>query len=415
MPPLSFRFYTALSALAAPALLPRLRRGFAAKGGDPARWPERLGREAGPRPDGAVIWVHAVSVGEMGSALPLVEALLAERPDATVLLTTTTATSADLAARRLPEGAVHRFAPLDHRPAVARFLDHWRPERAIFLESEVWPVQVAELARRGIPLALVSARLTARSADRWRRLAPGLARWTFGRIPLVLAQEAATATRARDLGAPRVEVSGSLKAAAARLPVDPAARDALARALGTRPVWVAASTHAGEEPAIAAAQARVLERHPEALCILAPRHADRAEAILPDLAGLTVAQRSRGDRPGSATQLYLADTLGEMGLWYDLAPVVFLGGSLMPGIGGHNPLEPAAFGCALLTGPHTANAQAEFARLIAAGQAARVADADALGAAVAERLAAGAPDRAAAAAADPDLATRVARACLALR
>lgn len=412
--PLSYRLYSTLGRLAAPVLLPRLKRRFVARGGEAARWPERLGRDPAPRPEGAVIWVHAVSVGEMTSALPLIDALRAERPDATVLLTTTTASSADLAARRLPPGTVHRFAPLDHGASVARFLDLWRPERAIFLESEVWPVQIGALDCRGIPLALVSARLTERSARRWARRAPSLAAWCFGRITLLLAQDPETARRARDLGAPRVEVAGSLKAAAARLPVDDAARRALSEAIGPRPAWVAASTHAGEEEAVVAAHREVLAAHPDALCILAPRHAERVEAILPLLDGLRVARRGAGEMPGEETQLYLADTLGEMGLWYDLAPLVFLGGSLRPGIGGHNPLEPAAFGCTLLTGPHTDNARAEFERLVADGQARRVADAAELGRAVGTALAAPGPLRHENADADAGLGARIAKACLSL-
>ncbi len=398
---------------AAPAMLPHLQRRFVAKGGDPARWSERLGRSRVPRPEGSVIWIHAVSVGEMTSALPLIDALRSERPEATILLTTTTASAADLAAQRLPAGVEHRYAPLDHRPTIRRFLDHWRPERAIFVESEIWPVQVTELAHRRIPLAVVSARLTERSAMRWKRIAPRLARWTFGRIDLILAQDQATADRARALGAARVEVAGSLKTAAARLPVEARARGELSAAIGSRPTWVAASTHDGEEEAVAAAHRRVLARHPDALCILAPRHAERAERIRARLGNSLLAQRSRGEMPTPETQIYLADTLGEMGTWYDLAPVAFLGGSLVPGIGGHNPLEAAAFGCRILTGPHTVNADAEFKRLIADGQAVRIGSAAELGHAVADRLGSNAVRRSREQA-DPHLAIRIARACLAL-
>ena len=399
------------------AFLPRLARRFVEKGGDPSRWPERMGHDPDARPGGPVIWVHAVSIGEMTSALPLVDALLDARPDATILMTTTTSSAGALAEARLPPGAVHRFAPLDLREAVRRFLDHWRPERAIFLESEIWPVQIMELKARGIPFALVSARLTDRSTERWRRYAPGLARALFSEMSLVLAQDEETAGRARALGAPRVDVAGSLKAAARPLPLNGAARNALLRATSARPVWVAASTHPGEEEEVVAAHRTICRRNPATLLILAPRHPERAPAILDLLDGLNVAQRSRGSLPCPETEIYLADTLGEMGLWYDRAPIVFLGGSLKPGIGGHNPLEPAAFGCAILTGPHTDNTRAEFDRLLAAGAAIRVSGPAELARGVARLLTDGASAmgaKAREAVGETGVAMQVATACLAL-
>ncbi|CAM4406691.1 3-deoxy-D-manno-octulosonic acid transferase [Palleronia rufa] len=408
---MALRFYRAAVATLVPALSPLLRRRFVRKGGDPARWPERLGTDVSDRPDGALIWVHAVSVGEMMAALPLVDALLSARTDARVLLTTTTASSAGLAAMRLPERALHRFSPLDSPAAVSRFLDRWRPERAIFLESEIWPVQIADLSARRIPLALVSARLTERSAARWARIAPGTARAVFSRIALVLAQDEATARRARDLGAPRVEVTGSLKSAAPRLPVDAGERAAMAAAIGARPVWVAASTHDGEEEVVLDAHRQVLTGHPQALLILAPRHIERRDDI--PRAGLVTRMRSAGALPDAGTQVYLADSYGEMGLWFSLARIVFLGGSLRDGIGGHNPLEPAAFGATVLTGPYTANSEAAFAGLIAAGAAHRVADAAALAGKVSDLLPGDAPPPGPAAG-DPDLGRRVARLCLEL-
>lgn len=342
-----------------PLIRRRTRRRYVEKGGDPDRWPERLG-QGDPVPEGSVIWVHAVSVGEMMSALPLIEALLAARPDARVLLTTTTASSASLASMRLPDRAVHRFAPVDDPGAVTRFLTQWKPERAIFLESELWPSQIAALDRRRIPLAVVSARLTEETARKWGR-APGLARAVFGRITLLLAQDAATAERARALGALNVEVAGSLKSAAAPLPVDEAERAAFAARIGDRPVWVAASTHPGEEKLVADAHAILRRTHPDALLILVPRHAERGAELEETLARWRPRLRSRGAPP--IGDLYIADTYGELGLWFSLARTVFLGGSLVEGIGGHNPLEPAAFACRILTGPHTTNAESDFAAL----------------------------------------------------
>ena len=238
-----------------------------------------------------------------------------------------------------------------------------------------------------------------------------MARWVFSRIALVLAQDEATAERARSLGAARVEVAGSLKTAAARLPVDAADHAGMTDAIGSRPVWVAASTHEGEEEVVLAAHDRVLSHCPEALLILAPRHVERAGDI--DLRGLAASFRSSGGLPAPDDAIYMADSYGEMGLWFSLSPVVFLGGSLRPGIGGHNPLEPAAFGATVLTGPHTPNAQTDFERLISEGRAARVTDAETLSAAVLPHLNTR-PDTTPTTEGGSDLARRIAELCLSL-
>ena len=391
-----------LARLAWPILQNRARTSFLKRGGDPARWPERTGHD--PTADATgVIWVHAVSVGEMMSALPLIDALLRARPYAQVLLTTGTASAARIAADRLPTGARHRYAPVDHPDAVARFLDTWKPARAIFLESEIWPNQIAALARRGIPLALVSARLTPAAARGWQRSGP-IGRAIFARIPLILTQDNDSATRARALGAPDVRVAGSLKTAARPLPVDAAERARMAAAIGDRPVWTAASTHAGEEEIVIDAHARIRDQRPDALLILAPRHRERGPDIAARLGPFP--QRSDGALPTDAAT-YLADTDGELGLWFATSPTVFMGGSLIDGIGGHNPLEPAAFGCTLITGPHTANADADFATL----PVTRVTDADTLARNVLDAWRSGPaapPDPTAA----TDRADRIARACL---
>ncbi|TRD16436.1 3-deoxy-D-manno-octulosonic acid transferase [Palleronia caenipelagi] len=398
-----------------PVLKQRIRQRFLDKGGPPERWPERLGRDESPRGDAPVIWVHAVSVGEMMSALPLIDALLDARPEAQVLLTTGTASSAELAAKRLPERACHRFAPLDHPRIVARFLDHWQPERAIFIESEIWPAQIDALAQRSIPLALVSARLTERSMARWQRLGR-LGRAVFGAIPLILTQDEDSAARARALGAPEVAVGGSLKLAGGRLPVDEALLSKMNAAIGTRPVWIAASTHPGEEEIIAAAHRAVRAAVPDALCILAPRHVERGDDIAAMLCDPP--RRSDGALPGAEDGLYLADSYGEMGTWFSLAPLVFMGGSLVAGVGGHNPLEAAGFGAAILTGPHFANAQADFDRLIQAGAALEVQGEADLADAVLRLLtgdAAQAMGRIAETkAGSPDIAREIAARCLAL-
>ena len=382
--------YLALSRGAGPVapllLAARARRGKE----DPARIGERLGRPSAPRPPGPLIWLHGASLGEAVSLLPLLPALARAAPDAGLLLTSGTVAAARRLSGALPGGAIHQYAPVDTARAVRRFLDHWRPSLAIRAESELWPRMLVEAARRTLPVALVNARLSARSAARWARL-PGMARALFAPLALAVTQDAETAARLAGLGADpaRVRQGANLKSAVA-VPEAPA--DALARAraaVAGRRVWLAASTHPGEEAAAAAAQATLA---PETLLVLAPRHPDRGTEIAADLAahGLSAARRSHGEAPGPATRVWLVDTLGEMGLWYRLAEVVFVGGSLAPH-GGHTPFEPAALGPAILHGPHTENFGPAYAALAAEGGAMRIAGDAALGPAVARLMAD--PDR----------------------
>lgn len=353
-----------------PALL---RRRLAAGKEDPARWQEKLGHASLPRPEGPVVWLHAVSVGEGLSVLPLLKALVAARGDVTVLLTCTTVTAATLLHGRVPDRVLLQFLPLDLAGPVARFLDHWRPDVAVMVESEFWPRLIHEAHARGIPLLLANARISDRSADRWARLG-GLARAILGRFTVLAAPDAAMEARLVALGADpaRVRVTGALKRGAERLPVDGTELARMRAAIGERPLWCAASTHPGEEALVAAAQVILAARVPGALCLLAPRHparADDVEAVLA-AAGLTVTRRSRGDLPGG--DVHLADTLGEMGLWFDLAPVTLVCGSLVEGIGGHNAYEPALHGSAILHGPHVGNFADLYARLGAGGGALQV-------------------------------------------
>lgn len=359
-----------------------LRRRLAAGKEDPARWGEKLGTPSLPRPTGRVIWVHAVSVGEGLSVLPLLKALVAARADVTVLLTCTTVTAAALLRGRVPERVLLQFLPLDLAGPVARFLDHWRPDVAVMVESEFWPRLVHDTHARGIPLVLANARMSDRSAARWARQ-KGLARAILGRFSVLTAPDAAMAARLEGIGADpaRLRVTGTLKRAAERLPVDAAELARLRATLAGRPVWCAASTHPGEEAVVAAARVE------GALCILAPRHparGDEVEALL-RAAGLTVTRRSRGEPP--AGDVHLADTLGEMGLWFDLCPVTLVAGSLVEGIGGHNAYEPALHGSAILHGPHVGNFADLYARLDAAGGARVVRGAGDLAGAVAALLA----------------------------
>ncbi|MBD0270815.1 MAG: 3-deoxy-D-manno-octulosonic acid transferase [Acetobacteraceae bacterium] len=385
---------------AAPLLRPYLR-WRATRGKEvAARLAERRGNGAA-RPPGRLLWLHAASVGETLSLLPLLEALAARAPDLGVLLTTGTATAAALLARRLPPALAdrvqHRFAPLDVPRWVDRFLAGWRPDAGALVESELWPNLIRAARRRGVPLALVNARFSERSSRRWLRWAPGLARELLSSLSPVLAQTPADAARLGAAGARLALCLGNLKDAAAPLPADPAELARLRGAVGGRPVFLAASTHPGEEAIVLDAHRRAAASGlPDLLTVIVPRHPHRGPAIAAEAAagGMAVARRAAGEVPGPGTAVHVADTLGELGLFYRLAGVCLVGGSLVPH-GGQNPLEPARLGCPILLGPHTANFAEPVARLLAAGGALRVEGPDAAGALAA--LAAGVlsnPDRA---------------------
>ena len=372
--------------LAAPLLPLHLARRVRQGKEIEARLGERRG-EAAARPAGRLLWLHAASVGETVSALPVLEALAIAEPALAFLFTTGTVTSAELLDRRLPpevaRRVAHRFLPLDVPAWVARVLAGWRPDAAAFVESELWPNLLAAARAQGLPMALVNARMSPRSFAAWQR-APGLARETLSGFRLVLARSAADAGRLRRLGAAQAECWGDLKAAAPPLPVDEAALARLSARLGKRPVFLAASTHPGEEALAVAAHGLVAPALPGLLTVLVPRHPERGAAVAEAAAaaGLAVARRTAGGVPGPQTEVYVADTLGELGLFYRLAGVALIGGSLVPH-GGQNPLEAARLGCPILLGPHTFNFEEPVARLLAAGGARRVApDAAALAEAV---------------------------------
>ncbi|WP_075222059.1 3-deoxy-D-manno-octulosonic acid transferase [Acuticoccus yangtzensis] len=354
---------TALSPLAPRYLAKRAARGKE----DPDRLDEKRGFASGAAFPGAPVWIHAVSVGESVAALTLARRLADDGWP--VLLTTSTPAAAARVAPQLGSGMVQQFAPLDIPPFVARFLDHWRPAAAIFIESEIWPTMLRALARRGVPLALVNARLSDRSFRSWRRLGP-LARPLFTAIDLALAQSPEQADRFRALGARAAEATGNIKFDAAPPAADPAAVAALQGVIGARPAWLAASTHPGEDEVIVAAHQTLAARWSDLLTIIAPRHVERGEAVaaLAAAAG-PVTRRSLGEEPTGA--LYVADTMGELGTLFEAVPLVLLGASLRP-YGGHNPAEPASYGAALLTGPTHG---VMFEPFLSAGAAAIVDDA----------------------------------------
>ena len=341
----------ALHHLAIPVLDVRTRRGKE----DVARRAERFGIASGPRPTGPVAWIHAASVGETNAILPVLEELASARPDLSFVVTTGTVTSAGIAAARLGERAIHQYVPLDTPQAAKRFLDHWRPDLAVFTESEIWPNLILSASERGIPLALVNARMSARSQRRWRRR-KRIARPLFGRFSIVLAQNPTLARQFGVLGAPRTQAVGNLKIDAPPPPVNEVEKRRLAGLFGERPLLVAASTHDGEEMLIAEAHRLLRRRLPELLTIVAPRHPERGTVIAEELKarGLAVAQRSIGAEPAAATDIYLADTIGELGLFYSLGKVVVLGGSHVPH-GGQNPIEAIRLDAAILSGKHTEN------------------------------------------------------------
>ena len=363
---IAYRLLTRLLEPLAPRLLDaRARRGKE----DPARVDERLGLPSAPRPAGDLVWLHGVSVGETLSLLPVVERLRERRPDIAVLVTSGTLTSATLLAKRLPAGVLHQFAPVDTPGAVAAFLDHWRPAAAVFVESELWPNLILEARRRDVKLVLASARITEKTADGWRRF-PGAARQVLAAFDRVLPQDETSAARLESLGA-RIDGHVNLKLAGAAPPHDPGAFTRLSAAIGDRPVVVAASTHDGEEIALV----RALDKLADRLClILVPRHPERSAAIAAALQrdGYRFALRSEGREPDRDTDLYVADTLGEMGLFLRLADVVVMGGSFSaalekPPVGGHNPLEPARLGKPAVTGPDMSNWAAVTDALVRAG------------------------------------------------
>ena len=360
---LALAAYRAATGLAEPVAPLLLRRRASRGKEDPARLDERLGHASADRPAGPLVWVHGASVGETLSALPLVERIGRERPGVTVLVTSGTRASADLLRPRLPPFAVHQYVPIDAPGAAARFLDHWRPDLLVLLESELWPNLLLQAKARGCRLALVSARITDHSAEGWSRL-KGAARRLLSGFDLILTQDDLSAQRLETLGA-TVQGRANLKLVGSPLEHDRGEFERLSSAMGDRAVVVSASTHTGEEALADEAVARLPDRP---LHIIAPRHPARADAIEAErmLAGRSVARRSRGEALAPDVDVYLADTLGELGLFFRLADVVVLGGGWTEGVGGHNPLEPARLGKATVSGPSVGNWRCVFAGMVEA-------------------------------------------------
>ena len=393
--PFSLRAYRlatgALTPLSGALLSWRRKRGKE----DGERLDERRGWASLPRPPGFLVWLHGASVGEALSLLPLVDRL--SQSGRATLITTGTVTSARLLADRLPVGAFHQYAPLDAPRYMRRFIAHWRPDVALIAESELWPNMIYEASAAETPIVLVNARLSERSFARWKQRLPDFIGAVLARVSLITAQSADDADRFSLLGAPRVLCAGNLKFDAPAPPADLQELAMLSGRIAGRRVWIAASTHEGEELAVAEAHQRLRERFPELLTLIAPRHPSRGAWIAEQLRarGLRCGLRSRGDELGP-DPVYICDTIGELGLFYRLAGVVFLGKSLGSGAegGGQNPIEPAKLACAILHGPHVANFTEAYALLDSAGGAAPVSDTTELAEALAALFSDGGKQRA---------------------
>jgi 3-deoxy-D-manno-octulosonic-acid transferase len=355
---LPLALYAAATGLLEPFAPAVLRRRARLGKEDARRLSERLGRSSVERPSGPLVWLHGVSVGESLSLLPLIAALRQRHPRLQMLVTSGTFTSARVLEDRLPKGVIHQFAPVDAPGAVARFLDHWRPDAALFVESELWPNLIAGARRRGVRLGLVSARMTQDSAAGWAR-AGGTAQALLRAFDLILAQEGDTAARLERLGG---QVAGRLNLKLMGDP-PPANPEVLARAsaeIAGRHMVLAASTHAGEEALIAEGFRAAFDDPDAALLIIAPRHPTRSGKLRDQLPA-----SSRSAKEPPVGPIHLADTLGELGVFYRLADVVVMGGSFVEGVGGHNPLEAARLGRPIVTGPHVANARSIYDAMLA--------------------------------------------------
>ena len=355
---------------------------------DPERLEERLGISLAERPTGNLIWFHAASVGESLSLVELIKRISSSQPDYNFLITTGTITSAKLILSRLPSNAVHQYIPVDTPKAVEKFLDRWRPSLAIWTESEFWPNLISFTSARDIPMILINARISEKSYRRWRFFKKSLKN-LIEKFNYSLIQDEKTVKYFSKIGisSNNFELTGTLKEGSAALPHSEIEQVEISKQILNRPVWLAASTHEGEEKLIAAAHRHASKASQGLLLIIVPRHPERGLEIASILTkeNFKIRLRSKKDKISSDTQIYIADTLGELGLWYRVAPVSFVGGSLVP-IGGHNPFEPAALGSAILHGPYVENFKEIYNRLNVAGAAVKIEEASELGVKLIETL-----------------------------
>ena len=351
--PMTLRVYRKLSFAMMPLAPALIKRRLKLGKEDPARIGERRGLSRDIRPSGPLVWIHGASVGEVLAAASLIERLRAL--NLRILLTSGTVTSATIVAKRFPPDIIHQYVPYDSPRFVARFLDHWRPSLALFIESDLWPNLILSSAARRLPMVLINGRMSPRSFPRWRR-ASGTISALLSRFDICLAQSRVDAERFAALGGANVLTTGNLKLDVPAPPADPHKLERLMLATRGRPVIVAASTHPGEEEILLQAHRTLSGFFPGLLTVIVPRHPDRGPAIALTVAtsGLAGALRSRDELPTAAAEIYVADTLGELGLFYRLAPIVFMGGSLVEH-GGQNPIEAVKLGAAIVHGPHVFN------------------------------------------------------------
>jgi 3-deoxy-D-manno-octulosonic-acid transferase len=374
--PLTLRVYRTLSTAATPlagALVKhRLKRGKE----DETRVDERRGLSAAERPSGPLVWIHGASVGEVLAVAGLVDRM--RGMNIRILLTSGTVTSATMVARRFPPDVIHQFIPYDSPRFVARFLDHWQPSFALFVESDLWPNLILSGAERRIPMIVINGRMSQRSYQRWRA-APATMATLLAQFEMCLAQSQTDADRFSALGSPHVFNTGKLQLDVPAPPADPVKLDQMKAAVQDRLVVVAASTHPGEEDIVLDAHRRLAVYFPGLLTVIVPRHPDRGPQIaqLAQSLGLSARLRSREEMPSAADGIYVADTLGELGLFYRLSPIVFMGGSFAR-MGGHNPVEAVKLGAATVHGPHIENWSEVYEALGAAGGARLAADGEAL-------------------------------------
>jgi len=351
--PMTLRMYQRLSSglvPLAPALIKRrLRQGKE----DPDRVAERRGLSRDVRPHGPLVWIHGASVGEVLAAAALIERL--RDLNLRILLTSGTVTSAAVVAKRFPPDVIHQYVPYDSPRFVARFLDHWKPSLALFIESDLWPNLILAGAARRLPMVLINGRMSPRSFPRWRRV-HGTISALLSKFDICLAQSKTDAERFAALGSRSVVTTGNLKLDVPAPPADPAKLERLVAMTRGRPIVVAASTHPGEEEMLVAAHRSLAGFFPSLLTVIVPRHPDRGPAIsgVITASGLKAGLRSREELPNAATDIYAADTMGELGLFYRLSPIVFMGGSLIPH-GGQNPIEAIKLGASIVHGPHVFN------------------------------------------------------------
>lgn len=375
--------YRLLTHSAAP-LIPLWLHWRAFKGKeDKKRLRERFGRASVRRPKGPLLWLHAASVGEANSVLLLLQKIKSTAPGVHILMTTGTVTSARMMAQRLPQGAIHQYVPVDTPEATESFMRHWKPDFAFWVESELWPNLVAAADDYECFMGIINARMSQRSLEGWQKR-PQLIRSMLECFNLIFAQSDDDADRLTTLGARDVMSLGNLKFDANLLPCDEEALITLQKQVGGRPLWLAASTHPGEEEQVLEAHKLLAATRPDLLTIIVPRHADRGSQLAQQL-GEGVALRSKKQAITPATRIYIADTMGELGLFYRTTDIVFMGGSLVPH-GGQNPLEPARLSCAIITGPHTQNFTTIYADMESAQLVRRAPSSAALAALVAGLL-----------------------------